>query len=154
MQAKDIDTHALLQFIYDRSQEPFGADHWTAQTTTVRWVWCWDFQCEPWSTYPWKVLVAKLKRLEARGFIRGCMCGCRMDIEVTERGAEFLGIEEPRLWGHPRSPLEQKLREGYRISEWGEARVEGDQVVVPVKLDRPIETVQVTFSFNPDRKPT
>jgi hypothetical protein len=49
----------------------------------------WDIEEELWE-YPPKVLLAKLRRLVARGLLDGCACGCRGDFEITDRGKEIL----------------------------------------------------------------
>lgn len=83
----DID---IMRFIKAKSMEAMTPGGWEAKTLP-RWVFSWDFEDSPWSdTMPWKVVVAKLNKLERRGLISGCMCGCRMDIEITEKGQQFL----------------------------------------------------------------
>jgi hypothetical protein len=37
----------------------------------------WDVTAE--LGVPWKVAIAKFKRLEAKGLLSGCSCGCRGD---------------------------------------------------------------------------
>lgn len=46
---------------------------------------------------PGKVVLAKAKRLEGRGLIDGCMCGCRGDWELTEAGMAALSSHNPAL---------------------------------------------------------
>jgi len=40
------------------------------------------------TTHPYKVMLAKLKKLCKRGLIKGCGCGCRGDWYLTEKGLE------------------------------------------------------------------
>ncbi|QFP94867.1 hypothetical protein SEA_MARSHAWN_81 [Mycobacterium phage Marshawn] len=40
---------------------------------------------------PWKVVIAKARRLIGRGLITGCTCTCRGDYELTAAGREVLG---------------------------------------------------------------
>lgn len=42
---------------------------------------------------PVKVLRAKMAALYRRGFIGGCMCGCRGDYEITDKGLDYIGVE-------------------------------------------------------------
>lgn len=39
---------------------------------------------------PWKVVLAKFRRVRDRGLVDGCDCGCRGDFELTEAGRELL----------------------------------------------------------------
>ena len=39
---------------------------------------------------PWRVVLAKLRRLAAAGYIEGCDCGCRGDWMITSKGAATL----------------------------------------------------------------
>ncbi|ASR85766.1 hypothetical protein SEA_EDUGATOR_69 [Mycobacterium phage Edugator] len=39
---------------------------------------------------PWKVVLAKYRRVEGRGLVAGCGCGCRGDWELTEKGRRVL----------------------------------------------------------------
>ncbi len=38
----------------------------------------------------WKLVIAKAKRLIARGLLDGCTCTCRGDYYLTDKGKEFL----------------------------------------------------------------
>ena len=40
--------------------------------------------------YPWKVVLAKFRRLQRRGLLDGCGCGCRGDWHLTAAGAAAL----------------------------------------------------------------
>lgn len=37
-----------------------------------------------------KLIHAKMKQLVKRGLVDGCLCGCRGDFEITEKGEEWL----------------------------------------------------------------
>lgn len=39
---------------------------------------------------PMKVLLAKFRRVNRRGLVEGCDCGCRGDFELTSKGRELL----------------------------------------------------------------
>ncbi|QQV92673.1 hypothetical protein SEA_PSYCHO_71 [Mycobacterium phage Psycho] len=39
---------------------------------------------------PWKVVIAKFRRVNGRGLVDGCDCGCRGDWELTEKGRRVL----------------------------------------------------------------
>ena len=40
---------------------------------------------------PHKLQLSKMKALHRRGFIGGCLCGCRGDFEITDLGLAFIG---------------------------------------------------------------
>ncbi len=42
---------------------------------------------------PHKLQRAKMGQLCKRDLIDGCMCGCRGDYEITDKGLEFIGQE-------------------------------------------------------------
>lgn len=39
---------------------------------------------------PWKVVLAKFRRVRDRGLVDGCDCGCRGDFELTPLGRALL----------------------------------------------------------------
>ncbi|QFG11500.1 hypothetical protein I5G87_gp76 [Mycobacterium phage Ekdilam] len=41
---------------------------------------------------PWKVVLAKFRRVEGRGLARGCDCGCRGDWELTDAGRRLVEL--------------------------------------------------------------
>lgn len=43
---------------------------------------------------PPRLVLAKMKRLCARGFIDGCPCGCRGDFVLTDKGRAFIAAHE------------------------------------------------------------
>lgn len=42
--------------------------------------------CEVWPEIPEKVIIAKLRNLIRKGFVEGCVCGCRGDFHLTNKG--------------------------------------------------------------------
>lgn len=44
---------------------------------------------DEWPGVPEKIVSAKIYRLDRRGLIHGCRCGCRGDLEVTAKGRAF-----------------------------------------------------------------
>ena len=93
VKAADIPDIDIMRFIKERSMEEKTPGGWVAHSLP-RWVFSWDFEDGPWSHLPWKVVVAKLDKLERRGLITSCMCGCRMDIEITEKGQRLLNAHD------------------------------------------------------------
>lgn len=92
--AKDIDGDELLNWIYDRSHTI--TKDWHAGSLP-HWVFCWDFQESPWSSWPYAVVNAKLERLRRRGLLDGCSCGCRGDWELTDAGYQHID-RAPNPW--------------------------------------------------------
>jgi hypothetical protein len=45
---------------------------------------------------PWKLALAKMRRLMDRGLVLGCGCGCRGDFEITQRGREFIAQQRSK----------------------------------------------------------
>ncbi|ASZ75153.1 hypothetical protein PBI_TREYKAY_84 [Mycobacterium phage TreyKay] len=39
---------------------------------------------------PWKVVLAKFRRVRGRGLVEGCDCGCRGDWTLTEAGRQLV----------------------------------------------------------------
>lgn len=72
MQAKDITDDAVLAAI--RSEElRRGASRWDIGMELVLHV----------GEVPEKVVLAKLRSMEKRGLVDGCLCGCRGDFEIV-----------------------------------------------------------------------
>lgn len=46
-------------------------------------------QCMPLGT-PEKLAVAKMGQLIKRGLAKGCLCGCRGDFDITDKGRSYL----------------------------------------------------------------
>ena len=44
---------------------------------------------------PWKVVLAKFRRVNGRGLVNGCDCGCRGDWYLTDKGRQLLAEEQP-----------------------------------------------------------
>jgi hypothetical protein len=51
------------------------------------------YATQDWPGVPPKLLLAKAKRLDRRGLISGCACGCRGDFEITAKGRELQRLE-------------------------------------------------------------
>lgn len=86
VQAKDLDDANFLRNVYALSYAESIFVHFP------HWVfWCWLETLYP--AVPLAVIVAKGKRLKARGLLDGCMCGdCRGDLELTSKGCAFIGV--------------------------------------------------------------
>ncbi len=69
-QAKGIPTRYFLEVMHDMGTWP-----------------TWKFM---YNAFPRKVVIAKLKRLKARGLADGCACGCRGDWQITDAGRRYL----------------------------------------------------------------
>lgn len=39
---------------------------------------------------PWKVVLAKFRRVRGRGLVTGCDCSCRGDFELTDKGRALI----------------------------------------------------------------
>lgn len=76
-QAKDIDDRFFL-----RSVEQLKGEHWTT---------IWDLQVLM-EQFPSAVVTAKAAALIRRGLLDGCVCGCRGDFELTDKGRAFLEL--------------------------------------------------------------
>jgi hypothetical protein len=78
MQAKDIPTPSILHEINAIADLQDGS-----------WVMRWAL--EPlYPQVPERLLLAKLRQLIKNGLIDGCACGCRGDLELTDKGYAFL----------------------------------------------------------------
>lgn len=43
---------------------------------------------------PWKVVLAKFRRVQGRGLVTGCDCSCRGDFELTDKGRALIMVDE------------------------------------------------------------
>lgn len=43
-----------------------------------------------------KILMAKFRSLKKRGLCGGCVCGCRGDFEIKDKGLELLGLKRTK----------------------------------------------------------
>lgn len=43
---------------------------------------------------PWKVVLAKFRRVRGRGLATGCDCSCRGDFELTDKGRALIVVDE------------------------------------------------------------
>ena len=90
MQCKDIDTTIVLEYLSERQG---------------KWTQLWGYESHtdtfpdddvvlsmPKNT-PYKLALAKMKKLHSKGFVGGCPCGCRGDFEITDKGLSFIGKE-------------------------------------------------------------
>lgn len=91
--AADIPDFDFLLVARDLSQQATvdigeGAPYvWTGPLP--RWVSIWEMQRRM-PAHPPKVVAAKFRKLVKRGLVKGCPCGCRGDIELTELGLKTL----------------------------------------------------------------
>ena len=85
MQCKDIPDKPILEFLMKHKGE-----------------WCnWYFgnerdvsQAMPKDLPNEKLVLAKMRQLMRRGLVDGCDCGCRGDFEITEKGEQWLKLNE------------------------------------------------------------
>lgn len=75
----------VVDYVQCEKQKEYGYSHrpWA--------LWC---DINPRIPVPWKVLMAKGRRLKGRGLLTGCFCGCRGDIELTDAGLAFLQLSD------------------------------------------------------------
>lgn len=94
MKASDIDDMEFLMVV-DRVQHD-GAYH----PTPVRWALRMEVEQE-FPDVPWKVLLAKARKLIRRGLMDGCTCGCRGDYELTAAGLALIHPPAPSSTQEP-----------------------------------------------------
>lgn len=87
VQAKHIDDREVLALIDALRMSPWPGD--VGPREDPRWVLTPEIE-RALPAYPWKVVLAKLRALEKRRLISGCLCGCRGDLELTVDGEAFL----------------------------------------------------------------
>ena len=88
VQAKHVgDTRKVLQFIVDH-----------CKTTGHLWTTYYDLEelYPDWNKFPDKVRRAKMASLVAKGYLDGCLCGCRGDFEPQRAAYEFLSTDRSR----------------------------------------------------------
>lgn len=88
IQAKHVgDTKKVLEFIVNH-----------CRTTGHLWTTYYDLQegYPDWDKFPDKVRRAKMASLVKKGFLDGCLCGCRGDFEPQRAAYEFLGQDRTR----------------------------------------------------------
>jgi hypothetical protein len=87
-QAKDIPDNLLLE-MFARHQ-----GQWAFWYDDNKFSWGFDsdqvFE-NPLAGVPRKIVLRKLQKLNKRGLIGGCPCGCRGDFEITDKGLESIG---------------------------------------------------------------
>ena len=84
MNCRDIDAAEVLLAILPH-QSGIGAsvwriNGWDGKTDEKDMAWRW----------PEKILRAKLSKLQRRGYVDGCCCGCRGDFTVSDKGLTWL----------------------------------------------------------------
>ena len=47
---------------------------------------------------PRKLALAKMKNLHKRGLVGGCVCGCRGDFEITDKGLDLIGKKRTKRY--------------------------------------------------------
>lgn len=47
--------------------------------------WCLVQDIEEITEWPWRLIVAKARKLIRRGLLDGCYCGCRGDFEIIKK---------------------------------------------------------------------
>lgn len=88
-QAKDIDDSFFLQMLDFASNLPVGVRYDRPWDFRPHWVFIFDIE-RLLPMFPTRVILSKAKALIRRGLIKGCVCGCRGDFELTDKGKEFL----------------------------------------------------------------
>lgn len=89
LQAKSIDTRAILQAVSEIQGSPYDASE---PEFTRSWATIYDL----WERLPWlkelpdRLVHAKMNGLISKGLLDGCPCGCRGDYEMTDKGGAFL----------------------------------------------------------------
>ncbi|MFD7763626.1 hypothetical protein [Streptomyces microflavus] len=81
MQCKDIPDEALCDAV--RLTPP----PWPTASNAAPWRMAWDVQATLETAIgpvPYKLFLAKVRRLFAKGLLGGCDCGCRGDYHLTE----------------------------------------------------------------------
>ena len=86
LQCKDIPTRPILQFLKKH-------DGW------CNWIWLDDERCVRHAMpagriLPDKLVLAKMRKLVAKGYVDGCTCGCRGDFELTDKGEDAISNHE------------------------------------------------------------
>ncbi len=81
VQAKHLDTRKVLEFIVEYCKK-----------TGHLWTTYYDLEREfpDWNKIPDKVRRAKMAKLVAKGYLDGCLCGCRGDFEPQWAAYDFL----------------------------------------------------------------
>lgn len=76
MQCKDISDEVFLGLVA------------RLQSRNGRWVM--RHEIEELTEWPWKIIIAKARKLILRGLLDGCYCGCRGDFEITIKGRKLI----------------------------------------------------------------
>lgn len=57
---------------------------------------CWGELERYLAPFPPKLGLSKMRQLHKRGLVGGCICGCRGDWEITDKGLALIGQERTR----------------------------------------------------------
>lgn len=86
MKAGDISDQAVAEEISRQSWD------WRGRTWHNGCRWVFVSEVADALDIPWKVALAKVRKMIRRGDLGGCYCGCRGDLFITEQGAEKFGL--------------------------------------------------------------
>jgi len=102
IQAKHLDTRKVLEFIVDH-----------CKATGHLWTTYYDLEAgfPDWDKFPDKVRRAKMRKLVAKGYLDGCLCGCRGDFEPRGPAYYFLSKDRSR----------DDIRPGFKMTVAGRA---------------------------------
>lgn len=82
MKCSDIPELPILKFLLDRKIKGLGwATSFSGYENSID---------QAMKGVPYKLVLAKMKKLIARGLVDGCACGCSGDFEITEIGEKFI----------------------------------------------------------------
>jgi hypothetical protein len=92
MQCKDIPDVPVLEFLENRklSQLPFPGAPGTLLVRNDGSLFANSVQHAMPATAPLKLMRAKMASLIKRKLVNGCVCGCRGDFELTDKGRAHL----------------------------------------------------------------
>lgn len=89
--ARDVSDREFLLAVRAQCDAPGNASRWCTR---------WFLRFPAYSSRPvpeqQKLVRAKARRVIDRGLMRGCVCGCRGDFELTREGAKFLASDNSR----------------------------------------------------------
>ena len=93
--ARDIPDIVFLQAVAQcQDPDPHGGWHWALRDDVTRALGGLDRAASVSSDevpgVPWKVVIAKFRRVNQRGLAGGCDCGCRGDWYLTDKGRQLL----------------------------------------------------------------
>lgn len=114
--ARDITDLAFLRAVEQcQDPRPGGGWHWAMRDDVTRVLGGLDRNAPVRSDevpgVPWKVVLAKFRRVNKRGLVDGCDCGCRGDFELTGKGRELLAQSRRELVDRLRARLQEERNE-------------------------------------------